>query len=200
MSRSVVTNMTLTLDGRYHGPEGPYDMSLVMPYALSDTGRAHMTRLWENATTALLGRTNAEGFLGYWPSVADQSDADPRDRAFAKWLTDTEKVVLSRTMTQAPWERTRLMNAATADVVDQLKAEPGGEIVVLSSASVIKALLAVDRIDRFCLLVTPEIIGAGARFLEDGLPKSQWTLARHEAGQHGELSLEYERVRPDRTA
>jgi dihydrofolate reductase len=195
MSRTVVTNMTITLDGRYHGPQGPQDMSMVMPYALSDTARDHMTRLWENATTALLGRINAEGFLGFWPPVADQADADPRDRAFAKWLTETEKVVLSRTLTDAPWERTRLENASAAEVVDRLKAEPGGEILVLSSASVIKALLAADRIDRFCLLLTPEILGAGARLLEDGFPSSRWRLARHEAGQHGELSLEYERVR-----
>jgi dihydrofolate reductase len=195
MHRTVVTNMTITLDGRYHGPLGPQDMSMVMPYALSDTARGHLTRLWENATTALLGRTNAEGFLGFWPPVADQAEADPRDRAFARWLRDTEKVVLSSTLTEAPWERTRVINEPTAEVVEELKAGPGGEILVLSSASVIKALLAADLIDRFCLLLTPEILGGGARFLDDGLPKSQWTLARHEAGQHGELSLEYERAR-----
>jgi dihydrofolate reductase len=195
MSRTVVTNMTITLDGRYHGSQGPQDLSMVMPYALSDTARDHLTRLWENATTALLGRTNAEGFLGFWPPVAHQADADPRDRAFAKWLTETEKVVLSRTLTDAPWERTRLENASAAEVVDRLKAEPGGEIVVLSSASVIKALIAADRIDRFCLLLTPEILGTGARLLEDGFPASRWSLARHEAGPHGELSLEYERAR-----
>jgi dihydrofolate reductase len=195
MSRTVVTNMTVTLDGRYHGPQGPQDMGMVMPYALGDTARAHLTRLWANATTALLGRTNAEGFLGFWPPVADQADADPRDRAFAKWLTDTEKVVLSRTLTDAPWERTRLEDAPAAEVVDRLRAEPGGEILVLSSASVITALLAADRIDRFCLFVTPEILGGGARLLEDGLPASRWTLARHEAGQYGELSLEYQRAR-----
>ena len=28
----------------------------------------------------MLGRVNAEGFLGYWPSVADDEDADPRER------------------------------------------------------------------------------------------------------------------------
>jgi len=49
---------------------------------------------------------------------------------------------------------------------------------VLSSASVIKALLAADRIDRFCPILTPKILGAGARLLEDGLPASNWTLGR----------------------
>lgn len=54
-----------------------------------------MTRMWQNATTAVLGRVNAEGFMGYWPSVAEDENADPRDRGYAKWLVDTEKVVLA---------------------------------------------------------------------------------------------------------
>lgn len=36
-----------------------------MPYAVSDVARDHPAGLWETATTALLGRVNAEGFLGF---------------------------------------------------------------------------------------------------------------------------------------
>lgn len=193
--RKVVTNMLVTLDGRYVGPGGPGDMGFVMPYAVSDVGRDHLTRLWENATTALLGRVNAEGFLGYWPPVADDETADARDRAYARWLTETEKVVLSTTLSDAPWERTRIMNAPAPDVVDKLRTEPGGDIVVMSSASVIKPLLAADKVDRFCLIVVPEIYGDGIRLLDDGLPSSRWTLGHREVGEHGELSLAYDRAR-----
>ena len=55
----------------------------------------------------MLGRRNAEGFLGFWPPVADDENADPRDRGYAKWLVDVEKVVLTSTLTEAPWEHTR---------------------------------------------------------------------------------------------
>lgn len=80
-------------------------------------------------TAALLGRINAEGFLTFWPSVVEDDNADPRDRGYAKWLVDTEKVVLSTTLTEAPWERTRVVNAPAADVVTELKASGEGDIL-----------------------------------------------------------------------
>ncbi len=43
-------------------------MGFLMPHAISDVARDHLTDLWEPATTALLGRNNAEGFMGFWPS------------------------------------------------------------------------------------------------------------------------------------
>lgn len=193
--RRVTANLAITLDGRYHGPGGPADFGTFVPYVTTDVARDHMTRTWETATTALLGRVNAEGFLGFWPSVAGDENADPRDRAYAKWLVSTEKVVLSTTLTEAPWERTRLVNAPAADVVAGLKATGEGDILVNSSPSVIKALLSADLIDRLYLLVLPEIVGGGARLFEDGLPASKWTLTRQETGALGETAAVYDRTR-----
>jgi dihydrofolate reductase len=193
--RKVTANLAITLDGRYHGPGGPADFGTFVPYVTTDVARDHMTRTWENATTALLGRVNAEGFLGFWPSVAGDENADPRDRGYAKWLVSTEKVVLSTTLTEAPWERTRVVNAPAADVVADLKATGEGDILVNSSPSVIKALLSADLIDRLYLLVLPEIVGGGARLFEDGLPASKWTPTRQETGALGETAAVYDRTR-----
>jgi dihydrofolate reductase len=193
--RRVTANLVLTLDGRYHGPEGPADFGTFVPYVTSDVARDHMTRMWETATTALLGRVNAEGFLGFWPSVADDENADPRDRGYAKWLVNTEKVVLSTTLSEAPWERTRVLNAPAADVVAELKATGAGDILVNSSPSVIKALLSADLIDRLYLVILPEIVGGGERLFEDGLPASRWTLTHHETGALGEIAVVYDRTR-----
>ncbi|MBF6175824.1 dihydrofolate reductase family protein [Nocardia blacklockiae] len=194
-TRKVTANISLTLDGRYHGPGGPGDMGAIVPYAVTEVARDHLTRLWENATTAVLGRLNAEGFLGFWPTVAADENADPRDRGYAKWLVDTEKVVLSTTLTRAPWERTRVVNAPAADVVADLKATGTGDILVNSSASVIKPLLAADLLDRLYLLITPEIAGGGPRLFDDGLPNSKWQLVHQDTGALGELALIYDRIR-----
>ncbi|XVQ06877.1 dihydrofolate reductase family protein [Spirillospora sp. CA-255316] len=193
--RKVTANLSLSLDGRYNGPGGPSDFGAFAPYVTSDVARNHMMRIWEGATTAVLGRVNAEGFLGYWPSVAEDDNADPRDRGYAKWLVDTEKVVLSTTLTQAPWERARVVNAPAAEVVAELKATGAGDILVNSSASVIKAVLAADLLDRLYLMIFPEITGGGQRLFEDGLPASKWTLAHQETGELGELAMVYDRVR-----
>jgi len=88
--RRVTANLSLSLDGRYHGPGGPSDFSMFAPYVTSEVARGQLTRIWEGATTVLLGRINAEGFLSYWPTVAEDENADPRDRGYAKWLVDTE--------------------------------------------------------------------------------------------------------------
>lgn len=87
--RLVTANLALTLDGRYHGPGGPGDLSPIGPYVASDTARDQMVRMCAGATTAVLGRGNAEGFLGYWGPVAEDDSADPRDRAYARWLVGT---------------------------------------------------------------------------------------------------------------
>ncbi|WP_086559119.1 dihydrofolate reductase family protein [Streptomyces africanus] len=193
--RKVTANLGLTLDGRYNGPGGPGDAGAIVRYATTEVARNHLTRVWEGATTALLGRVNAEGFLGFWPAVAEDENADPRDRGYAKWLVDTEKVVLSTTLTEAPWERTRVVNAPTADVVAELKATGEGDILANSCPSVIKALLAADLLDRLYLLVCPEIAGGGQRLFDDGLPSSKWSLTHHETGELGEAALVYDRLR-----
>ncbi|MGW7267729.1 dihydrofolate reductase family protein [Streptomyces sp. NPDC054842] len=192
--RRVVTNMSLSLDGRYAGRD-PLDMSWVMPYAHTDVARDHLAALQAPATTALLGRVNAEGFLGFWPTVIGMAGVDPRDESFAKWLVDTDKVVLSSTLAEAPWERTTVVDKPTADMVADLTATEGGDILVLSSASVIKALLAADRVDRLALTVFPVLLGDGPRLFDDGLPAGRWNLAAQAAGEHGTLSLVYDRIR-----
>ncbi|MEU9744929.1 dihydrofolate reductase family protein [Streptomyces niveus] len=194
-TRKVTANIGLTLDGRYNGPGGPGDAGAIVRYATTEVARDHLTRIWEGATTALLGRRNAEGFLGFWSTVAEDENADPRDRGYAKWLVDTEKVVLSTTVTEAPWERTRMVNAPAADVVADLKATGEGDILVNSSPTVIKALLAADLIDRLYLLICPEIAGGGQRLFEDGLPGTRWRLADQRTGELGEMALVYDRAR-----
>lgn len=193
--RRVSASMSLTLDGRYTGPGGPADLGAIVPYMTTDVARDHLTRIWEGATTALLGRLNAEGFLGFWSPLAEDETADPRDRGYASWLVGAEKVVLSTTLTQAPWERTRVVNAPAADVVADLKATGQGDILVNNSASVIKPLLSADLLDRLYLITCPEIAGGGPRLFDDGLPASKWTLTHQQAGELGEIAMVYDRAR-----
>src|SRR5690349_14864654 len=131
MTRTVIANIALSLDGRVSGPGGEYDMSWIVPHAISDGARAHMVRVTSGATTALLGRKNYQGFAGYWPTVADDDDADPRDRAFAQWLNEVEKVVFATTIEQVEWTNARL-GADPATEVKQLRQQDGGDIIVLA--------------------------------------------------------------------
>lgn len=194
-NRRVVANIALSLDGRTNGPGGDYDMSWIVPHAVSDTARDRMVQMTEAATTALLGRKNYQGFGGYWPTVAADENADPRDRAFGQWLDDVEKVVFSSTLTEAPWQHSRIADADPVATVKHLHEQDGGDIVVLASGSVIKALLAADAVDRILITQCPEIAGGGARLFEDGLTASNWSLTDLSSTESGALYLIYDRVR-----
>jgi dihydrofolate reductase len=89
-----------------------------------------MVRVTTAATTAVLGRKNYQGYASFWPAVADDEAADPRDRAFAQWLNAVEKVVISSN-------------------------EEGGDIIVLASASVIRNLLEAGELDRLGITLCP---------------------------------------------
>ena len=149
---------------------GDYDMSWLVPHAMSDEARDHMTGMIDTATTALLGRKNFDGFGGFWPGVADMAEADPRDRAFSRWLNETKKVVFSSASGPTDWANTRFVDERPAAAVERLRAQPGGDILVLASGTVIRSLLADDHVDRLSITLCPEISGGGDRLFEDGLP------------------------------
>lgn len=197
--RRVVANISLSLDGRVTGPGGEYDMSWVVPHALTDQSRAHLKKLTDAATTALLGRKNYEGFRSYWPAVADDAGADPRDRDFARWLNAVEKVVFSTTLQDADWQNARVA-ADPADTVRALRSQPGaGDIIVLSSGSVMRSLLAAEEVDRLSITLCPEVAGGGARLFADELPGSSWSLKEMTGTDSGAICLFYDYVRAHHT-
>jgi len=193
-TRRIVGNISLSLDGRTTGAGGDYDMGWIVPHAVTDVARDHMIRVTEPATTVLLGRKNYQGFGGFWPAVAGNADADPRDRAFSAWLNRTEKVVFSTTLTEASWENSRIVAGDAPGEVRRLREQDGGDIIVLASGSIIRALLEAELLDRLSITLCPALVGGGARLLEDGLPASTWTLTDTTMSASGAICLLYDRV------
>lgn len=195
ITRTVIGNFSLSLDGRVTGPGGEYDMGWIVPHAIANGSRDHMVGVTSPATTVLLGRKNYMGFGGYWPAVVNDETADPRDRAFSRWLNSVEKVVFSSTLKETVWENSRIIDADPATIIADLRQQGDGDIIVLASGSVIKRLLQADALDRLSITLCPEVAGGGARLFEDGLPPSSWTLRQHSAAESGALCLLYDRIR-----
>jgi len=196
--RIVTGNISLSLDGRVTGPGGEHDMGWIIPHALTGEARSHLLTITSTASTVLLGRKNYQGFAGFWPAVADDEGADPRDRAFARWLNEAEKVVVSHTLTEVGWRNSRVLADDPAEIVRRLRKEEGGDIVVLASGSLIRGLLEAGELDRLSITLCPELVGAGARLFGDGPAGSSWSLARATPTGTGALCLLYELIRPGR--
>jgi dihydrofolate reductase len=191
--RTVTANIVLSLDGRVCGTGGPYDMSWIVPHAISNGAHDHTLAVTSTATTILLGRVNYEGFGGYWPGVADMAGADPWDRSFSRWLTATDKVVCSTTLTDAAWQNTTIESRSPSAVVAELRDQPG---VVLASSSVIRDLLDADLVDRLSIMLAPEIVGGGPRLFDDTVNAAgSWSVDAHSVTTTGAVCLIYTRAR-----
>lgn len=103
--------------------------------------------------------------------------------------------MFSTTLTETSWANSRLVNADPAAIVNELRHQPGGDIIVLASFSLIKRLLHADALDELSLTFCPEIAGGGARLFDDGLPTSSWRLRTCTPTESGALTLVYDRKR-----
>ena len=196
MNRIVIGHIPLSLDGRVSGPGGEHDMGWTVRHALTGEARAQLLRVTSPATTVLLDGQAYRGFGGFWPAVAGDEDADPRDRLFARWLNEAEKIVVSRTVTEPGWANTRVTADDPAEIVRRLRKEEGGDIVVLASPGVIRRLLEAGELDRLSITLCPELIGAGARLFGEGPAGSSWSLAEATPASSGALCLRYDLIRP----
>ena len=190
--RTVIAQANVTMDGMTAGPDG--DLSWLIEHAVSPQMSAYAEGIWRGASTAVMGRTNYEGFHAYWPPVAADPQASARDRELASWLDTVEKVVFSRTLEEATWRNSRVARDVEAET-RALRQAPGRDILVLNSASIIQALLRADLLDELRLNVLPSVVGGGLRLLDEGLPRSAWELVGALTLETGGVGLHYRRQR-----
>lgn len=76
------------------------------------------------------------------PARAD--DTDPRTRELGRWLDAVDKAVVSTTIDDAPWSHSRIFRDPRS-AVGALRAEPGRDVLVLNSATLIGSLLREAR-------------------------------------------------------
>lgn len=194
--RKVGAEVTVSMDG-YSGTGVHDDMSWAMAHIASEQSEIHYEGIWRGVSTALLGRTNWEGFTAVWPAITSDPASSARTRDLGNWLATVEKVVFSTTLEQSDLDKTEWTNARVSrDVVAEvqsLRAQPGRDILVLNSASIIRTLLTADLVDDLYLTVVPTTLGAGTQVLPDG-HTSNWRLASATTFPgSGAVSLHYQR-------
>ena len=191
--RRVMTWCTISLDGYSSGPGGPEHDSWLHERAMLPATLEYFEGVWRGCSSTLMGRTNYVGFHSVWPGITEDPATDPHMRDLGQWLCTVEKGVVSTTLpeSEATWENSRVFRDA-GEAVATLKAEPGRDILVLNSATLIQSLLADDLVDDLQLAVVPELVGGGLRLLPDGVTGS-WDLASSTTLPDGTLGLHYRR-------
>lgn len=158
----------------------------VLPY-VDATVEKFMSDSTTAASALLLGRRTYEIFARTWPY------ADRSDQAVAAMNT-LPKYVASRTLTDLEWENSSLLGADVPAEVAQIKKRTDGEIVLLGSGGLLRALLEHDLIDEYRLLLFPLILGGGKQLFPNGTTPQSLILTDSTASTTGVLINTYSRT------
>jgi dihydrofolate reductase len=194
--RKLVVGSFVTLDGVVQAPGAPNEDQdggfahggWTVPLFDDELGQ-RMVALTERADALLLGRKTYEGFAASWPLVGDE---DP----IAARLNRIPKYVVSRTLRTAEWANTTILSGDVAEEVAKIREQPGGEIHVSGSGTLIQTLLRHDLVDEFVLVVFPVLVGPGKRLFAEGTAPATLELVETTATGTGVVISTYRRRGP----
>ena len=133
----------------------------------------------------LFGRNTYEHFFKVWPGRTDNP--------FTEVLDNTQKYVVSRTLTEPlPWKNSTLLAGDAEESVAALKNEPGVDLTILGSGELVRSLVRRNLIDQFVLLIHPLILGAGQRMFGDDGTLAKFKLVESVPTTTGVIIATYE--------
>jgi dihydrofolate reductase len=148
--------MLVSLDGFIEGPNRELDWFIDGDPQFDQ----YCDEMLDSVGLALYGRRSYELMLSYWPN-AEVNPRSPADLTFARKMNALPKLVLSRTLEQATWNNTRVLNDRVAETLTELKQEPGKPIVAWAGAGLVSTLAQLGLVDEYRLIVHPVLLGKG---------------------------------------
>ncbi len=200
MRRIVLFNW-VSADGYFSGPEGELDW--VVPDQQQSRAAAAMVA---GLDAALFGRRTYEIFEAFWNHLeVDESGtvADPHNPgrrsadhgAIALALNRMTKLVFSRTLQSLEWSNAHLRRSLDPGEIKTMKEQPGKDIIIFGSSSIVSQLTEEGLIDEYQVAVCPVLLGKGRPWLEN-LPKhTKLELLEAKPLPSGDVILRYIRGR-----
>ena len=179
--RKVVASELVALDGVMESPE-----KWSFQFHNDEMAEAQGAGM-AAADAMLLGRVTYQEFASYWPY---QNSAD---QPFTDYLNNTPKYVVSTTLERPlEWQNSTLIKGNVAEAIAKLKRQPGKDIGIVGSGTLVRSLLREDLLDELRLMVHPIVMGSGERLFEDGGDQKALELVDSKTFGTGVLYLTYQ--------
>jgi dihydrofolate reductase len=149
----LVTGLFMSLDGIVEA-----DLDWQFAY-FDDELFAGITAGWSRAGAVLMGR---HSFAGY-----DRLRHEHPGSPAVQFLDSVPKYVASTTLSEVGWSGTTVIGVELEAELARLRTEPGKDILVLGSPTLVRWLLARKLLDVLAFTVLPIIVGSGVRLFED---------------------------------
>lgn len=177
--RKIVSAIFISLDGVVESPD-------VWQFDHFDAEMGALLEAHLQAQDAvLLGRVTYEEWAGYWPTSTDEP--------FASHINNIQKYVVSSTLDTVEWQNSTLLQGDLATEINRLKQQPGKNIEVVGSPTLIYSLLKLGLLDELTLTIHPVLAGSGKRLFPDDSEIQRLALIDSYSTSSGVLIATYKR-------
>ena len=181
--RKVIFFMMTSLDGYFEGANREIDWHHV-DEEFNDFAIAQL----KQADALLFGRVTYDMMASYWPTPAAAKD----DPVVAERMNSLQKYVVSRTLSRADWENTKLIGDGFAAEVTKLKHQAGKDILVFGSSDLAVTLIEHGLLDEIRVMVNPVVLGRGKSLFAGINDRLRLKLLRAKTFHSGNVLLYYQ--------
>jgi dihydrofolate reductase len=135
----------------------------------------------------LFGRVTYEMMAAFWPTA----EAARMLPDVAAGMNRMKKSVFSRTLTAVAWQKTTLVKGDLASEAAHLKQQPGPDLLILGSGSIVSQLTEARLIDEYQIVLTPIVLGRGRTLFETVKDKRPLELTSTRSFKNGNVVLKY---------
>jgi dihydrofolate reductase len=181
LMRKVVASEFVSLDGVVESPDKWH-----FPYFNDQMGDA-IGAAMAASDAMLMGRVLYEEWAAFWPKQ------DPEENPVAAQMNGVQKYVVSTTLEEPlEWQNSSLIGDNVAEEISKLKEQPGKDISISGSPTLVRSLLQDGLLDELRLMVHPIVVGSGKRLFEDGGDQMALRLVDSKTFGTGVLYLTYQ--------
>ncbi len=103
----------------------------------------------------VFGRVTYQLMAGYWPTPLAMKNSP----AVAEGMNNLQKIVFSRILESVSWKNTRLVKEDMLGEIRKLKRDPGPDMVILGSGTIVSQLAKAALIDEYQIALSPIVLG-----------------------------------------
>jgi len=188
--RRIIINEFMSLDGVIQGPGGPdedktgsFELGGWSATQWDDVMHQAMAERMQADYDLLLGRFTYDIWAPYWPL---------QNGSLADKFNGINKYVATKTLKEASWKGTILLNGDTIEQVKALKASDGPGLQMWGSADFIQSLLRHGLIDQMNIWIFPVVLGKGKKLFQDETFSGNFKLTTQNVSTTGVVMVTYE--------
>jgi dihydrofolate reductase len=204
--RRIVAFNRVSADGYFAAPDGNLNW-VVQDEELDKAAAAELDAAsaegGPDAGTILFGRHTYDMFESFWPHALDhpKTAPDPHHagrrsrelRAMASFLDAAAKWVFSRTRKDVTWRNSRLVHELDPREIEAIKRQPGRDVMIFGSGSIVSQLTRHGLIDEYQFVVSPLVLGDGRPLVSGVAQALKLELLEAKPYPSGNVKLRYAR-------